>query len=328
MKKVVRMLGLCALVALAFTSCKKKETTNSTLTFKASITQPKSEDRTYISGTNMIAWTNGDAIKVFDVDATNYDFTVSTIGDQTLYQDEEATFVVNGNEKVEFLKNLPTPNSYSAFYPQAQVNGNNVTMTIPATQNRLAGSYVEGSFATNTYPMFGVNDTLPGYDKKHFSFHSHAGVLEFALGAPVGRYVKVKSITVTAPEGDELVGKITYPFNYPFTVAYDPNYTGYTTSETTNEVELLCGDGVVLPNDGSATQYFHIALLRDALGGGFHVVVNGDKDDPVDSTNTLENVVLFEADVTSEMNTIQAEFVTQLPRKFIPVPGQGGEPAK
>ena len=27
MKKVVRMLGLCALVALAFTACKKNETT-------------------------------------------------------------------------------------------------------------------------------------------------------------------------------------------------------------------------------------------------------------------------------------------------------------
>jgi hypothetical protein len=330
MKKVVRMLGLCALVALAFTSCKKKETTNSTLTFKASITQPKSDDRTYLASDNSMAWYAGDVIKVFDVEGHNFDFMVSTIGSQSDYVDEEGTFEVSGSAKVAFLKDIETPNSYSAFYPQAVVSGTSVTMEIPTTQNRMTGMYVEGSFGTNTYPMFGVNDSVQVNDttwnKKHFTFRSHAGVLQFAFGAPVNRYVKVERIVITSREGDELYGKMTYPFNYPFTEPYDPNYNGYTTSGTGYQVTLLCGDGVVLPNNGSASEYFHIALLRGALSEGFTVEVFGEKNDPQDPEIILENQLLFTADLTSPLNTIEAEKVTQLPRRLIPVPGQGGEP--
>ena len=53
MKKVVRILGLCALVALAFTSC-KKDKQNEELKFMASITQPVNTSKTHIdNATNM-----------------------------------------------------------------------------------------------------------------------------------------------------------------------------------------------------------------------------------------------------------------------------------
>ena len=56
MKKVVRILGLCALVALAFTSC-KKDKQNEELKFMASITQPVNTSKTHIdNATNMLVW--------------------------------------------------------------------------------------------------------------------------------------------------------------------------------------------------------------------------------------------------------------------------------
>ena len=45
MKKVVRMLGLCALVALAFTACKKNDTQK--VTFTANVAQPVNDARTH-----------------------------------------------------------------------------------------------------------------------------------------------------------------------------------------------------------------------------------------------------------------------------------------
>ena len=293
-------------------------------------TQPESNERTYIAMDHSLAWSVGDEIKVFDATAANYDFTVTTIGEQTAFQDEEAIFEVTEPEKIYFLKDLETPASYVAFYPNAEFDAaeNTVSMTIPSVQFYNNNSpYETGSFTTNTYPMFGVNDTIyvndTTCDKKHFTFHSHAGVLQFSFGAPVGRYVKVKRIIVTAPEGDALVGTMTYPFDYPFSV-YDPYADAYTLSNTSNQVVFDCGDGVVLPNEGYHYIKFQIALLRGALAEGFHVTVIGDKNDLMNHEEIIENVVLFETDVEGVENTIEAEKITSMITRIIPVPGTGG----
>ena len=52
MKKVVRILGLCALAVLAFTSCNKE--TETELTFKASITQPTNTSKTHIGANDSL----------------------------------------------------------------------------------------------------------------------------------------------------------------------------------------------------------------------------------------------------------------------------------
>ena len=54
MKKVVRILGLCAIVALAFTSC-KKDNQPAEISFKATINQPVNTSKTHIdNATNML----------------------------------------------------------------------------------------------------------------------------------------------------------------------------------------------------------------------------------------------------------------------------------
>jgi hypothetical protein len=319
MKKVVRMLGLCALVALAFTSCKKNET-NGALTFKASITQPKSDDRTYVNLNNWLSWNSGDQIKVFDNSSANYDFTVSTIGSQQSFEDSIATFNVTEAAKVAFLKDIATPGKYVAFYPQAQYNqeNNTVSMTIPAVQYfNDANNYEVGSFVANTYPMFGVND-----DANHFRFHSHAGVLQFNFAVIPDRYVKVKQIVVSK-FGAELVGTMTYPKDYPFS-AYDPEAEVYVKSDCDTIVTLDCGDGIELTN---TYRRFQMALLRDALNEGFHVQVIGVKDDPLTHEIDQSKVeTIFEMDATIEDNDFKAEKLYSMRSRYIPQPGQGNEP--
>ena len=65
MKKVVRILGLCALVVLAVTACKKKDDSTK-MGFTATITQPNNDSKTHIGDNNTLFWKAGDAIKVFN----------------------------------------------------------------------------------------------------------------------------------------------------------------------------------------------------------------------------------------------------------------------
>lgn len=325
MKKVVRMLGLCALVALAFTSCKKNET-SSTLTFKASITQPKSNDRTYNTQLNTLGWSNGDAIKVFDNTAANYDFTVSTISNNGMNQDQEATFNVTDAEEVAFLKDIATPQKYVAFYPvapnQFNATDNTVAITVPDAQDHDNIYGHGGSFDKNTYAMFGVNDAA-----NHFQFHSHAGILELNFGRLANRNVVVKTITITAVEGegDTVVGTMVYPYNYPFT-AYEPDADVYTVINNGNQVVFDCGEGITLtePNSFGTPTFvrFDIAMLRGALKNGFNVKVMGYKDDPNTNSGTLmeTEVILMDENVSAHngQNKIEAETVTRMPNFLLP----------
>lgn len=323
MKKVVRMLGLCALVALAFTSCKKNETNNA-FSFKASMSQPQSNDRTWVAEEDKLNWSTGDNILVFDQNKENKDFTATTITEQ------DAVFEVNDSEKVDFLVDIATPNKYTAFYPKAKFDGaESVSLVIPYTQdyNYVVGQ--AGSFATETYPMFGKNDQA-----KHFQFNSHAGILEFNFGCRLGRTVKVKSIIITSLDNaDELAGKMTYRYDYPFTTPFNPVADdAYVTDSITYVVTLDCtkgsDGGYILPqpsDEQSAIQYnrFDIALLRGALTNGFNVTVLGDKNDPQEPEVMRENVILLNQDITGNGYEIEAQTITSFRRRILPAYGDG-----
>ena len=73
MKKLTRILGLCALVALATTSCKKDNNTNdSGKSFRATISQPTDGSKTHIgTDDDSLYWNSGDEIKVFVEDGSS-----------------------------------------------------------------------------------------------------------------------------------------------------------------------------------------------------------------------------------------------------------------
>ena len=78
MKKIVKMLGLCALIALAVTSCKKEQKPTE-MAFTATINQPVSGDRTQIGGNGrQLVWIGGETVTVFNANGANANFTAST----------------------------------------------------------------------------------------------------------------------------------------------------------------------------------------------------------------------------------------------------------
>ena len=120
MKRVIRIMGLCALVALSATSCKKDEQ-KLTTSFKAELTQPASDAKTHLSGSDLY-WNSGDQIKVFDAEGNAY--PLSTTDNDVM----EATFTGEAT--------LDANGSYTAFYPAAGATkqGTEVLLDLPATQ--------------------------------------------------------------------------------------------------------------------------------------------------------------------------------------------------
>ena len=196
MKKVVRMLGLCALMALAFSACKKNDETNK-VTFKATICQPKDNNsRTHIENINAFGfkglfWDANNAIDVIKI-SSGEDATFVT--ESTKINGQDATFEGTG----AFLSEIYTPGWYSAYYPNTNYDGAYVFLTIPNVQN-----FEWETFADNLYPMYGVNE-LDSNGEPVFNFHSDAGVLKLQFKLDLLTYgegveIPLDKIVVSAP---------------------------------------------------------------------------------------------------------------------------------
>ena|GEM_PF-3614369 len=265
MKKVVRMLGLCALVALAITSCKKNEEQSKQLTFTATISQPVSGDRTHIGPDNVLVWDAGNSIKVFNANGEVDDCTTSTGGDKV----------------ATFTGTLTPTDTYTAFYPNATVVGDNVKINLSANQN-----YVNNNFGNDTYPMYATGVTEG--QNINFMFHSHASVLRINLKS--ANACTVGSIIVTGGANDVLAGDLVYAYSNP---------TACTVENGTNQVTLTCPDGVALTNDEAGTP-FNIVLKSGTLSTGTTVVVK-DRGGNVITTLT-----------TSQNNTLRDEYILDM----------------
>lgn len=256
MKKVVRMLGLCALVALAFTSCKKEQKPTE-LTFTATINQPVTGDRTHIGDGDMLVWDANNTIKVFNSNGEEGDFT-TTDADVT-----EATFTGT----------LTPTETYTAFYPDATVNGNAVTLSLNANQN-----YVANNFGNDTYPMAAASQ-MSG-NNFNFTFHSPASVLRLVLKSD--NNCTVKSIVMTGVGTDVLAGDIVYSsFGNP---------TDYTVANGTKVVTLDCGNGVQLVANQETA--FNIVVLGGTMSAGTQFEVKDMNNNVIKTLTTTHNNTL------------------------------------
>lgn len=250
MKKVVRMLGLCALVALAFTSCKKNDNTNK-VTFKATIAQPISNDRTNLNSNDYVIWLEGDEVQVFDENRNTEAFTVANeFSGQTA-----ATFTGDPT----FLAKINVADKYTAFYPVNTFDDNTVTMnTVPATQTYVPAP--EGRFADELFPMHATNN-----DEGVFEFTSDAGVLRIGLygSDPLGDSpCRVDSIEVIDPNTSQvLTGTLTYD-NLTRAKTITPN------AEQVNKVVLNCNNTLLYDQ---TSREFDIVVLDGAFANGFTV---------------------------------------------------------
>lgn len=248
MKKVVRMLGLCALVALAFTACKKNDTQK--ITFTGYAAQPTGDVRTHISNSQYLVWNENDQIKVFNEAGDDMDFTVqSSAGKPGV-----AVFTADDADEVAFVADLETAD-YTAFYPNATVNADDkVVLAIPAEQQRHEGKDI----ANNLYPMVGFNN---GTD--NFSFASNAGLLNVSFqldNESVLDAVNVDKIVLRSKGDDDYLNG---------TFAYEKNGLSYTWVGGTTQIELTTGSPVAIIKGYGAD--FTFVLPEGALAEGFYI---------------------------------------------------------
>ncbi len=280
MKKVVRMLGLCALVALAFTACKKNETNS--VTFKASMPTINDASRTHVNGalgSYWLEWNDGDAIKVVDENGDSMPFTLTTNNGAT------AEFHVEGSEACDFLANLETA-PYVAFYPNAvYTKGDTVVkMEIPAEQNIVGGF----NFANQLYPMVGINTGT------NFQFDSNAGFLYIPFSVREGTTVTIDRVVLTSKTEEALSGYMVYNLDGTFK---EFNGTGNVITATWAEPQEV---------NQFATTDLTFVLPAGVLAGGFTVeVFNGDNPQPVVTYETINPVNVILAKTYREMPQMQ-----------------------
>lgn len=258
MKRIVRMMGLCALVALAFTSCKKKEN-NGNLTLKATMPQTVSNGRTWNDG-NILKWSENDEIKVLH-NGEDKTFMIMS-GEEN---NKTATFDATGEG--DFLADLLTNDSvYFAYYPNAISTGDGAKVVIESTQTMNATQ----RFMTNTYPMFGTNNG------DNIVFNSNAGVLRIQLqkDTQATGAVKVGSLELTSLNtNDALAGEVTYTNDY----VLNPNGI-LPVANPSNSIILNCKTPVELTGDGNVnpTYAFDFVLFEGTLAGQFNLKVRND----------------------------------------------------
>ena len=246
MKKVTRILGLCALVALATVSCKKDN--NNVLqggkSFHATINQPTGNAKTHIGEDGITLWWNaGDQITVFAGESVYGNFSTN-----------------DANKAIaEFNGEIVESENYSAFYPTVgePVEGK---VTINLSDNQ---TFVNGNFATDMYPMSAVND---GDD---FLFRSPCAV----VCLPLTGNANITSIVLSGKNGEKLAGDL------QFNVA-DATYAGME-----NGAEEVTLEHNTTLSDVATNFCFVVAAPSPIFEGGLKFVVNHDgKSDVLETT--------------------------------------------
>ena len=282
MNHSIRIMGLCALVALAATSCQKNEE-KLTNTLTADLNQPTSESKTHIGADDYLVWDASDQVIVLDASTWESQMFAATSGGTT-----HTTFTGSGV--------IDPSATYYAFYPVNYVTnivGDQVTMTVPATQ-----TYVEGSFATNTYPMAATNFG----SGTEFAFHGLFGVLAIPL---IGDCT-IGSVELT-DAAFNLCGDISTRISTLF--SSKSNFTPAPTesSNTSRTITLICEGGLTLT---STPKVIMFALRPIACSQGFTVTFK----------DLNDNVVYTKTATARFTNTIRPEHILLMPTVDITTP--------
>ncbi len=256
MKKVIRILGLCALVVFAFTSCKKNDNNNSKIvSFKASTVHfnPDSDSKTHIGGMDYpfayLVWDSANVIKVFDADGNHADFMVTALSDDK----KEAEFHIYEGY-TEFMEDLPIDNSYKAFYPNAVEDHGMVKLSVPSRQvQTFFAGFGGANVDNNTFPMYGHNQDTG------FIFATDACVMRIEMYKN-NIHTHVDSVVFSSKTtGEFIAGNLVYNMNgiLDHFEGISPTITVVSTYEPTDWTTTTTSMSfvVILPKDVFATGF-------------------------------------------------------------------------
>lgn len=294
MKKVMKCLGMMALVALAFTSCKKEETT-STISVSTESLITVDEDRAFLNDatghTNMEI---GDRLMVFNISKVT-----PTQSNCAVYECiDEGDHVRFVNSGYGDAAQDALDGGYYAFYPFVEPNQNIITELNYGENKSKFRVQPEQTYRVDKVSLYdlymaGYSDA-PNLDQAvaNFPMQNIMGVLRLMPYEAAQRTVtQIKVIDnhfhlsgwveLIIPEVN--AGELKALFDsYSQTDAWMnaanaiKNRMGYNVTEGGYSITLNVPDGVKLGATKATTTAFNIVLRPLALSQGFHIIFTFD----------------------------------------------------
>jgi uncharacterized lipoprotein YehR (DUF1307 family) len=287
MKKVLKCMAVMALVALAFTSCKKKEETKSYFTASTEnliIDSDEEEDRAYIDENDKIHFEIGDMCMLYNINEE-----VPTESHAALYEAVQQGNLVRFEQSGYGEIGEDMMDGYYAFYP----GGPDHTYTDMA-HNRCrfyvdtVQEYREGKFSLQDMYMASKSDQGTHLSEAHFMFRNVCGLVELKPYEAAQRTVtKIQiedihhnitgwvNLIVPEVDMDEMLSYFNNynPNNesYMQSLAQYLNRLGYQLTEPGKIVTLNVPGGVQLGNSKNNTPIFRIVLRPLAMYDGFKI---------------------------------------------------------
>ena len=261
----MKRISILLLAALTLAACQKNETPALVAdTITAQIEQEAAPTKTYMDANNNIRWSEGDQVVAFMKSSYGHKYQLKSGFAGKTYADFT---LISGNSGdlsagIEWEHNIVYyPYSESAEAEKAG-SGYVLSVTLPAEQN-----YVAGSFGNSSMAMVAVSEN------NNITFKNILGGMKLQLKGTQ----KVASITLEGKNNEKLSGAATV------TAYTDETKPAITMSDgASTSVTLNCGSGVQL-NESSATEFI-IALPPVLFSSGFTVTVT----DMESNTYTVE----------------------------------------
>lgn len=310
MKKIVTSICMVAVVALAFTSCKKKENSQA-FAFNHSVEQLVSDEgsleKAYVDDNFTFQFEVNDHVEIFN------------IGDNTGANSSCGLYKVDNNMILQPTGSgaaTPTTNgNYYAFYPGDNVtigsefyNENRATFRLDPTQTCQVNADGKPMVPAGALYMAAKDETATSITQSFFNFKNICGVLSLKFYSPSGK--TVKSIAIT-DKTFNLVGDVTLKIhevdpvymttlfrNYNDSPEYLAELNAYKSrlgyqisGDVRNTVVLDCstGGGVQLGQTKEDATRFFIVLRPLALLNGCDIVITFDDDDTYEIHSTRDN---------------------------------------
>lgn len=290
MKKVIKCLGMMALVAVAFTSCKKEETQSSIMVSSQNLVTVD-EDRAYLDdATNKTSFEIGDRVMVFNISETTPTQSHCAIY-ESIGEGNNVQFVNSGygDDAQDALDG-----GYYAYYPFVEPNQNIITelnygenkskfrvqaeQTYRADKVSLGDLYMAGhsdattlDAAVATFQMrniMGVLRLMPYEAAQRTVTQIQVVDNTFHLSG----WVELIIPEVDAAELQALFNSYSPTEAWMNTANTIKNRMGYNVTEAGYSITLNVPDGVQLGATKATTSAFNIVLRPLALSQGFHII--------------------------------------------------------
>lgn len=294
MKKVIKCLGMMALVAVAFTSCKKEEE-KSIISVSCEDLITVSEDRAYLNdATGKTSFEIGDRVMVFNISKTTPTLSHCAIY-ESIEEGDRVQFMNSGYGTVSYDA---LDDGYYAFYPYVEP-WDNIISELPEGENKskfhvqAEQTYREDKVSLNDLYMAGHTDAA-NLDQAVASFYMQniMGVLRLMPYEAAQRTVtQIKVVDnhfhlsgwveLIIPEVN--AGELKALFDsYSQTEAWMnaanaiKNRMGYNVTEAGYSITLNIPEGVQLGATKATTPAFNIVLRPLALSQGCHIIFTFD----------------------------------------------------